>query len=78
MQMPDDILSSLEITPADGAGLPAKIRTVRIANPLRWEQLDAARGCPQQLMVTHSRVLPICDSLARVYPTQGQPSDLWL
>jgi ATP-dependent DNA helicase RecQ len=71
--MADDILSDLELTPADVPTLPAKDRNALVAYLLRWEHYDAARRCLQQLLVTHSHTVSVYDSLARVYLGLNEP-----
>jgi ATP-dependent DNA helicase RecQ len=73
MPMPDDILASLQLTPADVPDLPAKARTTLIAYLLRWEHYDAACRCLQQLLATHSHLVSVYDSLARAHLGLGQP-----
>ncbi|MFN2167909.1 MAG: tetratricopeptide repeat protein, partial [Anaerolineae bacterium] len=68
-----DILTSLELTPADVPNLPAKARSALLACLLRWEHWDAARRCLHQLLVSHSHLVSVYDDLARAYLGLGQP-----
>jgi ATP-dependent DNA helicase RecQ len=72
-RMPDDMLTTLDLAPAGVPDLPAKARTSLIAYLLRWEHYDEAHRCLQQLLVTHSQLVSVYDSLARVYLAQDQP-----
>ena len=71
--MPDDMLATLDLAPSDVPDLPAKARTSLVAHLLRWEHYDEAHRCLQQLLVTHSQLVSVYDSLARVYLAQDQP-----
>jgi ATP-dependent DNA helicase RecQ len=70
--MPDDFLTTLDLAPADVPDLPAKTRTSLIAYLLRWEHYDEAHRCLQQLLVTHSQLVSIYDSLARLFLAQDR------
>lgn len=65
--MSDNILSSLELTPADVPALSAKARDSLITYLLRWGHYHDARRCLQQLVITHSHLVSVYDSLARVH-----------
>ncbi|MEJ2735640.1 MAG: hypothetical protein P8189_19090 [Anaerolineae bacterium] len=71
--MADDMLATLDLAPADVPDLPAKARTSLVAYLLRWEHYDEAHRCLQQLLVTHSQLVSVYDSLARLYLAQDQP-----
>jgi ATP-dependent DNA helicase RecQ len=73
MLMPDEILTTLQLAPADVPGLSAKVRSALLAYLLRWEHYDAARRCLHQLLVTHAQLVSVYDDLARAYLGQGQP-----
>jgi ATP-dependent DNA helicase RecQ len=71
--MTDDILSILQLAPADVPQLPSRARTTLIAYLLRWQHYDAAQRCLNQLLVTHSHLLSVYDDLARAYLGLDQP-----
>ncbi len=71
--MPEDILSSLGLAPDLVPSLAASERSKLIGFLLRWQHLEAAHRCLQQLLVTHSHLVSVYDSLARVYLAQDRP-----
>jgi ATP-dependent DNA helicase RecQ len=70
--MPYDILSALNLDPAEVPDLPPRARQSLVAHLLRWEHYDVALRCLQQLLVTHSHLVSIYDSLVRVHLAQAR------
>ena len=70
--MPNDILADLNLVPADVPNLPSAVRTSLIAYLLKWEHYEAADRCLQQLLGSHSHLVSVYDSLARLYLAQDQ------
>ena len=64
---PEEPLSSLHLSPADVAALPAKTRNALIGYLLRWEHYQTARRCLEALLVTHGHLVYIHDSMARAH-----------
>lgn len=71
--MSSDILSTLNLVPADVPDLPARERNALIAHLLRWGHDDVARRCLQQLLATHSQRVTVYDNLARACLNLGEP-----
>jgi ATP-dependent DNA helicase RecQ len=71
--MPDDILATLELAPADVPALSAKARNALITYLLRWGHPDAARRCLQQLLATHSHLVSVYDNLVDAYLALDRP-----
>jgi ATP-dependent DNA helicase RecQ len=65
--LPDDVLSSLGLTPSDVPSLPTKARRSLTAYLLRWGHFDAARRCLRQLLVTHYHQVSVYDELAKAH-----------
>jgi ATP-dependent DNA helicase RecQ len=70
--MPDDILSMLNLDPAEVPDLSPRARQSLVAYLLRWEHYHAALRCLQQLLVTHSHLVSVYDSLVRTYLAQDR------
>ncbi len=70
--MPDEILSALNLEAADVSGLRGPVRTSLVSYLLRWEYHDAAEKCLQQLLQSHSHLVSVYDSMARLYLAMGQ------
>jgi ATP-dependent DNA helicase RecQ len=71
--MTGDILTTLNLVPADVPGLPAKARNALIAYLLRWGHNGIARRCLQQMLPTHSQHVSVYDNLARASLNDGEP-----
>jgi ATP-dependent DNA helicase RecQ len=65
--MSDDILTTLDVSPAEVPNLPPKQRKALVEYLLRWGHYEAARRCLQQLLATHSHLVTVYDHAARAH-----------
>jgi ATP-dependent DNA helicase RecQ len=65
--MPDENLTTLNLTETDVPSLPAPARNALVAYLLRWKHYDAAQQCLRELLRSHGRLVSVYDNLARLY-----------